>query len=390
MVQSFQLTQPGKIVFGIGKIADLPALAKLYGNDILLVTGKSSFINSKYCEFLLNTFDLTGIRYHLISVSHEPSPEIINNEVIRYRDKLIKLVIAIGGGSVIDAGKAISAMLLRPESVADFLEGVGKLVHPGNKIPFIAVPTTAGTGSEATKNAVISLVGHNGFKHSLRHDNFVPDVALLDPELTLNCSKGLTAASGMDCFTQLTESYLSEHSFSYTEALALEGLHNFKDSFFRSWKWGQDIEARSGMLYASLISGICLANNGLGAVHGLASSIGGLFHIPHSVACGTLMGVTNKITIRNLRSKNQGHAALIKYSALGKIFSSDKDKSENYYIDSFIDTIDDYTEKSGIKILSDFGITKNDIGKIISLTDCKNHPVKLSDEEMTEILEARL
>jgi alcohol dehydrogenase class IV len=388
MIKPFQLIQPHKIIFGAGKIADIPALVKYYGNDILLVTGKSSFINSKYCEYLLNTFDLTGIRYHLINVSHEPSPELIGQAVIRHRNINVKLVIAIGGGSVIDAGKAISAMLYRTEPVTDYLDGIGQLLHPGNKIPFIAVPTTAGTGSEATKNAVISQVGQNGFKRSLRHDNFVPDIALLDPELTLNCSQSLTAASGMDCFTQLTESYLSEQSFPYTEALALEGLHNLKNYFLRSWKWGQDLEARSGMSYTALLSGICMANNGSGAVHGLTSSIGGFFNIPHSIVSGTLMGITNKVTIRNLRLKNPGHIALFKYATLGKIFCDDNNRSENYYIDSFIDTINDYNEKFGIKRLSDYGISQNDIHKIIANTGCKNHPVILSDEELTEILES--
>ena len=186
MVKAFQLSQPQKIIFGNGKIADLSALAKLHGNDVLLVTGKSSFIHSKHGEYLLNTFDFTGIRYHHVSISREPSPEMIDHAVIRYRGDNIKLVIAIGGGSVIDAGKAISAMLYKREPVSSFLEGIGTLVHPGTKIPLIAIPTTSGTGSEATKNAVISQVGKNGFKRSLRHDHFVPDIALLDPELSLN------------------------------------------------------------------------------------------------------------------------------------------------------------------------------------------------------------
>src|SRR5208337_3331750 len=218
----------------------------MFGNDILLVAGGSSFISSKSCEFLLNTFDLTGIRYHLDSISREPSPEMIDHIVIRHRNDRIKLVIAIGGGSVLDAGKAISAMLYKQESVAEYIEGIGNGNHPGTKIPFIAVPTTSGTGSEATKNAVISQVGKNGFKRSLRHDNFIPDIAILDPELTLSCSQALTAACGMDCFTQLVESYLSEKSFTYTDALALEGILLLKNSLIRAWKWGQDLEARAG------------------------------------------------------------------------------------------------------------------------------------------------
>src|SRR5512133_1837873 len=162
-------------------------------------------------------------------------------------------------------------MMYKQESVTWFLEGVGTMEHPGTKLPFIAVPTTSGTGSETTKNAVISNTGIKGFKKSLRHDNFVPDIAIIDPVLTVSCSPEITAACGMDCFTQLTEAFLSVKSGSLTDAIAIEGFKAIKRSLKKCYSDGHDLEARAGMSYAALTSGICLANAGLATVHGFAS-----------------------------------------------------------------------------------------------------------------------
>lgn len=365
-------------------------MAKSYGNDVLLVTGAHSFMNSKHGEYVLQTFAMTGIHYHHVVVSREPSPEMVDQTVIRHRDANIRLVVAIGGGSVVDAGKAISAMLGRTESVTEFLEGVGSKTHPGTKVPFIAIPTTAGTGSEATKNAVISQVGIMGFKKSLRHDNFVPDIAIVDPELTLQTPPDVTAASGMDCFTQLVEAYLSNKPTPFTDALALDGITTLKNALPRAWKWGQDLEARSGMSYAALVSGICLANAGLGAVHGFASSIGGLFTIPHGVVCGTLMAPANAITVKKLREQSDNSSALGKYSILGKLFSGEEQRSQDYYIDYIINLLWEWTEMMAIPRIGKYGIGTDDFDRIISLTDVKNNPVKLENDDLREILEARL
>jgi alcohol dehydrogenase class IV len=281
MVNPFQFSRLPQIYFGAGKFSELPSLINGYGGSLLLVSGKDSFSGSKYFNELFSSLERNGIRSSVITISGEPSVEDIDSAVSKFRNQKTDAVVAIGGGSVIDAGKAISAMLGTRESVLEFLEGVGIKTHSGVKVPFIAVPTTSGTGSEATKNAVISRVGKEGFKRSLRHDNFVPDVALVDPELTVSCSPEITAASGMDCFTQLTEAYFSTKSNPFTDALALEGIKSIKTSLKESYINGGNIEARTGMSFAALTSGICLANAGLGAVHGFASSIGGMYNIPH-------------------------------------------------------------------------------------------------------------
>ncbi len=386
MVKPFQFSRLPIIYFKTGGIADLTSIARRYGRNIVLVTGKSSFTSSRFAASLLDDFKKKGIEYNVYMVSEEPSPDSIDDAVRFFKNKDIDLVIGIGGGSVIDSGKAISAMMHRPESVAEFLEGVGTKEHSGTKLPYIAIPTTSGTGSEATKNAVISRIGKDGFKRSLRHDNFVPDVALVDPELTLSCPANITAASGMDCFTQLTEAYLSVKSNEYTDALAFEGLKAIKNSLTRAYSDGNDIDARTGMSFAALTSGICLANAGLGVVHGFASSIGGMFDIPHGLICGTLMAKSNEVNIRELRKTGNSQPALIKYSNLGKLFLNEIEKSDDFYIDGFISYLHQLSDELGLKALANFGFGKKDIELICLKTEIKNNPVRLAQENLNEII----
>lgn len=386
MVKPFQFSRLPKILFKNGILSGLPAIASQYGNKIVLVTGKSSFLSSINAEKLFLDLKKDSIEYFVLSIPGEPSPDLIDNAVKVFKNEEIKLVVGIGGGSVIDAGKAISAMMNRSESVVEFLEGVGNKEHPGTKLPFIAIPTTSGTGSEATKNAVISQVGKYGFKRSLRHDNFVPDIAIVDPELTFQCPKNITAASGMDCFTQLTEAYVSNKSNEYTDALALEGLKAIKSSLIRSYNNGEDSEARTGMSFAALTSGICLANAGLGVVHGFASSIGGMYNIPHGLICGTLMSKSNEINVRELRKNANNPAVLKKYAILGALFLDEEVKTDNYYIDGFIQYLHKLTDELHITGLAKYGIGEKDIELISRNTDNKNNPIELTNGDLQEIL----
>ena len=390
MVKPFQFSRLPKIIFRNGVFAELASIVCKYGNRIILVTGKGSFLNSIYSERLFISLKKNGIIYDILSVPGEPSPEMIDKAVKRFSSDVISLVVGIGGGSVLDSGKAVSAMMYRSESVVEFLEGVGNLEHPGTKLPYIAIPTTSGTGSEATKNAVISQVGKNGFKRSLRHDNFVPDIALIDPELTLDCPSNITAASGMDCFTQLTEAYLSSKSNEYTDALALEGLKAIKTSLVISYEDGRNIDARSGMSFAALTSGICLANAGLGVVHGFASSIGGMYNIPHGIICGTLMAASNEVNIRELRNQGTNKVALKKYARLGELFANISGQTDEYYQDSFVSYLHNLTQELQLPDLGKAGFEEKDIRIVCSRTEIKNNPVKLADENLAEILLKRL
>ncbi len=389
MVKPFQFARMPLISFGTGKISDLPEMIKKYGNEFILVTGQKSFMNSDHAQILLTTFGKKEINHHHVIISAEPSPEVINQAVSILKAETINVVVGIGGGSVLDAGKAISAMMYKTDPVQDYLEGIGSKEHPGTKIPFIAVPTTSGTGSEATKNAVISRIGRDGFKRSLRHDNFVPDIALVDPELTLDCPPDITAASGMDCFTQLTEAYLSTKSNEYTNALALEGLKAIKTSLKDVFNDGKNIAARAGMSFAALTSGICLANAGLGVVHGFASSIGGLYNIPHGIICGTLMAVSNELNVKKMRKGYGNQASLRKYAHLGELFLDETGRSQDFYIDGFIEYLHFLTEELHLPGFKKYGIRESDMERICSDIDCKNNPVNLEISDLMEILLGR-
>ena len=390
MVNPFQFSKLPLVFFGPGKIKLLPALVKRFGSAIILVTDQKSFMGTSFSVELLEALSRLEIRHHHFSVSAEPSDEVIDSAVRKYLHESFDAVVAIGGGSVLDTGKAISAMMYRQEPVMEFLEGVGIREHPGTKLPFIALPTTSGTGSEATKNAVISRSGEAGFKKSLRHDNLVPDIAIIDPELTVSCPKDITAASGMDCFTQLTESYLSDKGSKYTDALAWEGLREIKSSLVQSYKNGHDLRARSGMSFAALTSGICLANAGLGVVHGFASSIGGMFSVPHGVICGTLMAEANVVTLREIRNSNNNPEAIKKYASLGRLFLDNEGESDEYYIDGFVDFLRNLTCEMQLPGLNKYGIEEKDIEKICRVTELKNNPAKLSPENLAEIIRERL
>jgi len=391
MVSPFNFARIPLIYFGPGRINLLPGLVRRFGTRIILVSNDSSFNRTEAAGELFSSLRQEGIEYTGISIPGEPTPDNIDNAVERFMDEKIDAVIAVGGGSVMDAGKAISSMLYRRESVMEYLEGVGNREHPGTKVPFIAIPTTAGTGSEATKNAVISRIGRDGFKRSLRHDNFVPDIALVDPKLSVSFPPEITASSGMDCFSQLIEAFLSTKASPYTDALAWEGLKAVRGSFMQVLEDGTNIEARGGMAFAALTSGICLSNAGLGTVHGFASAIGGLFGIPHGVICGTLAASANEATVKQIRSTGLGAGALKKYSALGRLFTdADEKKPDDYYVDAFVDYLRNLTNILDLPRLGKFGIGEEDFGRICSATDSKNNPVVLDEEHLESVLRSRL
>ncbi len=390
MIDSFQFSSLPEIIFGRGKRNELAAAVNARGNRVLLLTRSYSIQNSGYSDEIISGLKAANLELEHEIIAQEPSPSLIDQIVEKYRHSGIEVVVAVGGGSVMDAGKAISAMIPVEGSIREYLEGVGEKRHPGLKIPFIAMPTTSGTGSEMTKNAVISEVGEEGFKKSLRHHNFIPELAIIDPEMMLSCPAGLTAASGMDAFSQLLESYLSTRANAMTDALALQGLKQIKKYLLRAFLEGeQNIEARSGMALAAMFSGITLAHAGLGLVHGFASPLGGFYHIPHGVACGSLMAPVFATTIDNLLEQPD-HPAIKKLIIISKVFADFKYKQDMEYLQAFKEKLIHFTTLLEIPLLSEYGLNEEGVQKVIDCTSHKFHPVTLSNEQMANVLKARI
>lgn len=379
-----------RIVFGPGAREGLAREAAFLGRRVLLVTGRSSLSRSGRLEELTRELDKSSLEVHHLEVGGEPSPELVDGAVLSHRGLGVDLVIAVGGGSVLDTGKAVAAMLPLGAPVEDYLEGVGGVSHPGIRLPFIAVPTTAGTGSEATNNAVISRVGKGGFKRSLRHPSFFPDLGVVDPELTLTCPPEITAACGMDALTQLLESYLSPRSGPLTDALALSGMEKVRVGLLAAYRDGSNIEARAAMSYAALVSGMTISSAGVGLVHGLASAIGGRFPVPHGVLCGTLLAAVTRANVEALfREPREGHRFLEKYAKAGGVLSgrSPGDVGEGCRL--LLETLDRWTQEMNIPRLGTFGLGEEDLRELAGEASLKDNPVRLEEEKRFAVLAAR-
>ncbi len=394
--KAFHIARLPEIQFGSGSLDSLPEAVTRYGRRILLVTGRRALQATPRWPRLLDGLRDAGIEWHTVSVAGEPSPELIDEAVNTHRDAGLDAVVGIGGGSVLDAAKAIAGLLPTDNSVMDHLEGVGRAVpYSGPALPFIAVPTTAGTGSEATKNAVLSRRGEDGFKKSFRDDRLIAALAIVDPSLLESCPQALLAANGMDAFTQLLESYVSLRANPFTDALASSGMQAFRDGFWPAWT-PDDPLAQQGyqkIAYAALCSGITLAQCGLGAVHGLASPLGAFFPIPHGVVCGTLVAAATRINIRALRERAPNAPALRKYAEAGVLLSGHMYPSEGAAQDGLIDLLDDWTVRLELPRLGEFGMREKDIGRVVANSrggSMQTNPLVLSDDELADVLNARL
>ncbi len=386
-INPFLFFRTPAIHFGARSSESIGAIVSAFGNTALWVHGTKSLADSGGYTAIAGSLRAAGVAFYEWEIAGEPSPDEVDKAVDVNRSRGISAVLSVGGGSAIDAGKAISAMLTVGGPTADYLEDVGGKMHPGTKVPFVAVPTTAGTGCEATKNAVLSRPGPKGFKKSLRHDNFVPDAAVIDPALAQSCPRQVTAACGLDALTQLLESFVSVKASILTDMLAESGMERIKDSLLSACDSGSaDINIRSNLAWAALMSGITLANAGLGAVHGFASSIGGMFGAPHGAICGSLLAPTVSRTVDKLGGSVDGLPHLIKFAQAGEILCGMRGDTAEETCDMLVRKLEEYARRLSIPRLRSYGITASSISAIIDGTNIKNHPVKLDKDDLRKIL----
>ncbi|MBU1663801.1 MAG: iron-containing alcohol dehydrogenase [Gammaproteobacteria bacterium] len=389
----FSIARLPRIEFGAGSIASIPDLAARYGSRLLVVTGSRSFVGSDAWVGLSRTLAQRKFTWQLIHVAGEPSPALVDDTVRNLRGSHFDCVLGIGGGSALDAAKAIAGLLRPGNSVLDHLEGVGpELAYQGPATPFIAVPTTAGTGSEATKNAVLSVQGQDGFKKSFRDDKLVAEYAVIDPDLLATCPPAVLAANGMDAFTQLLESYVSSKANPFTDALALSGIAAVRDALL-PWHEGSGDQAahRANMAYAALLSGITLAQVGLGSIHGLASPLGAFFPIPHGVVCGTLVTEATRVNLMALSEREPRHPALARYAVVGRLMTGNDLTDVDAHM-ALVELLEDWTRRLGLPRLGTFGVVEADVARIVANSrgsSMKTNPIVLADEEIAGLVRAR-
>jgi alcohol dehydrogenase class IV len=381
---SFEFATSNRILFGAGKLHELGSLIEGNPNRLLLVCSHSSKALLRV-RAILSSLDVSVSEFQ---VHDEPTIDVVRAGMEAARN--CDLVIGLGGGSVLDTGKAIAALVTNPGDITDYLEVVGKgqpLVNA--PLPYIAIPTTAGTGSEVTRNAVIEAADQN-VKVSLRSPLMLPRVALIDPELTYDLPPEITAASGLDALTQCIEPFVSIKANPMTDAICREGIYSAARSLRRAYENPSDPEARQGMSLAALFGGLALANAGLGAVHGFAGPLGGMLHAPHGAICARLLPFVMEANLRALETRQPGHPAIERYQEIARILTGDNSATAQEGVKWTSQVVDDLD----IPRLSRYGMSKEQfpdvVEKTLKASSFKGNPIPLHAAELTEILEKAL
>ncbi len=381
---SFEFATAHRVIFGAGKLNQLSKQVEGRAKRVLFVCGNSSDAIQRVREIL----SAQGIPFDEFHVHGEPSVDTASEGA-----KLAlgcDTVIGLGGGSVLDAGKAIAALATNRGDVFDYLEVVGKGGSLTNApLPYIAIPTTAGTGSEVTRNAVLESPAH-GLKISLRSPFMLPGIALVDPELTYTLPPAVTASSGLDALTQLIEPFVSVKANPMTDAICREGIRHAASSLRGAYHNGTDKSAREGMSLASLFGGMALANAALGAVHGFAGPLGGMLHAPHGELCAHLLPLVMEANIKALQERQPENIALQRHVEIAQIVTGNK----NATAQDGVKWVSDLVDELKIPSLSTLGMNESHIleavEKTLNANSYKGNPIPLNESELMDVLEKSL
>jgi alcohol dehydrogenase class IV len=382
----FEFATATRIVFGDGAVRQVAPAAKQMGRRAMLVTGWTG----EGSDRLLADLDAAKVSCCTLSVGGEPTVELIRRGVQFARQEKCDMVIAFGGGSAIDTGKAIAGLLTNPGEVGDYLEVVGKgnpLVNPA--APLIAIPTTAGTGSEVTRNAVIGVLERQ-VKVSLRSPFLLPRLAVVDPELTLGLPPAVTAYTGLDALTQLIEAYVSVRANPITDGFCREGIRRAARSLCRAFHNDRDLEARRDMSLAALFGGLALANAGLGVIHGFAAPLGGRFPAPHGAICAAILPHGMEINLRALRARAPQSEAVERYEQVARILTGGADATA----EAGIAWTRELCREFEIPPLTAYGVCDEDVPLLVTeaakASSMQGNPLMLDPEELREVLMSSL
>jgi alcohol dehydrogenase class IV len=378
----FEFATSRRIIFGLGSLSKLGALASSLGQRALFVTNLPEALT----EPIITSLTRQDVRVVPFSITSEPTVEIIAHGVDFARQNSCDLVIALGGGSAIDTGKAISALITNQGDILDYLEVVGRGAPIINiPVPVIAIPTTAGTGAEVTRNAVIGVPEHH-VKVSLRSPLLLPKIALVDPELCLGLPPEVTASTGLDALTQLIEPYVSVKANPLTDAICREGMEYVARSLVEAYET-DGLQAREGMSLASLFGGLALANSGLGTVHGFASVIGGMYTAPHGAICALLLPAVMLANLKALESRMPESTVLYRYGEISHILSGYPEANA----EAGVRWVQELCTRLKIPSLSQYGVLLSDFTEIVAKTvkasSTKANPIQLTEKELLGILE---
>ncbi|MDR2520065.1 MAG: iron-containing alcohol dehydrogenase [Eubacteriaceae bacterium] len=394
-MNKFSLKLPSFIDFGWGSANNLPIHVKKFGKNALVFTGSQSLYDSGIADNIFSSLKESGVLFDAIKTQGEPSVSSIDRlvQMLRSDYDLTKYdaIVAIGGGSVIDAAKAVSAMIFESGSVERYIENVGSASLSGKTMPLIAVPSTAGSGSEATSSAIIAKPGENGFKSRLSHLSLMPQVAIVDPFLTITLPKETRTHCIIECLVQILEAYTSREANSYTDALLVDALGflaaNMRKAVSEQESVSADVLER--LSYAALLSGMGAENSSIAAQHSIFHAIGSLYGIAHSAICSAILYPTALINMRKVQMLEPESTTTAKFAMVGSIFSHMAYDENKHHVllraasQSLLKMSTDFA----LPKLRDLGIPKEDFYKIASSTVQEGNPVQLAETEIIEILE---